>query len=439
MLILETKGQDTEQDRVKRRYLDEWVQAVNQQVASAARAGMSRSSREMCWISWQSTAARTSNTPDCRRTFMTFDAFRWGTRIIGEEMSVQTVMSLFEDRQVSLFEDRQQAMEDAESRRDWSAYCLADRELGALMKGSATFRRQVVVIAVTYVELMTEDFLKCVFTHRPKSMYNYLNQLADQKGKIDLREVLDAESKEVLLENLALRSARIASQGKFLVLARNIESLTRRKFQAGLVDEIESIVERRNRLVHEDTGDAVSSAEAVAALQSTMKLASDLARIALQCGIPATPWDMIGPDGMDIKYSYEINGQLARSHGPLPVGFGGDSLQHYERVVRDEVDSWISSVRSLGIESIICLLDTDELDLYQDLPTTLPDYYQSAGFQVRHIPAKDYQDPPLTAEHLSNIWVAYQALPKPVLVHCRDGYDRTGMAVEYIQEHLSRA
>ena len=29
MLILETKGQDSEQDQVKRRYLDEWVQAVN--------------------------------------------------------------------------------------------------------------------------------------------------------------------------------------------------------------------------------------------------------------------------------------------------------------------------------------------------------------------------------------------------------------------------
>ncbi len=29
MLILETKGQDTEQDQVKRRYLDEWIQAVN--------------------------------------------------------------------------------------------------------------------------------------------------------------------------------------------------------------------------------------------------------------------------------------------------------------------------------------------------------------------------------------------------------------------------
>lgn len=29
MLVLETKGQDTEQDRVKRRYLEEWIQAVN--------------------------------------------------------------------------------------------------------------------------------------------------------------------------------------------------------------------------------------------------------------------------------------------------------------------------------------------------------------------------------------------------------------------------
>jgi type III restriction enzyme len=29
MLVLETKGQDTEQDKVKRRYLDEWAQAVN--------------------------------------------------------------------------------------------------------------------------------------------------------------------------------------------------------------------------------------------------------------------------------------------------------------------------------------------------------------------------------------------------------------------------
>ena len=29
MLVLETKGQDTEQDKIKRHYLDEWTHAVN--------------------------------------------------------------------------------------------------------------------------------------------------------------------------------------------------------------------------------------------------------------------------------------------------------------------------------------------------------------------------------------------------------------------------
>ncbi|MCI0590606.1 MAG: DUF1064 domain-containing protein [Gammaproteobacteria bacterium] len=29
MLVLETKGKDTEQDQTKRRFLDEWVKAVN--------------------------------------------------------------------------------------------------------------------------------------------------------------------------------------------------------------------------------------------------------------------------------------------------------------------------------------------------------------------------------------------------------------------------
>ena len=419
---------------------------------------------------------------------MAFDAPYWGGRIIEEVSSVQTVVSLFETESALVVAlELKLAMEDDERNEidqrlrqwestrdqselsplpwwlgdDWheddsvkhyaeSAGELVDVKLGALtilpesrsarlsalMKGYETFRRQVVVLAVTYVELITEDFLKCAFTHCPKSMYSYLNQMADQKGKIDLREVLDAESKEALLDSLALKSARIASQGKFRVLAKNIESITRGKFQAGLVDEIEAIIERRNRLVHEDGGDTISPAEAVAALQSTIKLACDLARIALQCGIPATPWDLMGEDGVNIEYSYEIDGQLARSHAPGQLGIKGS---HSFQIFRRDVDNWISSVRCLGIESIICLLDTGELDLYRGLPATLLDYYREAGFHVRHIPAAHRQHPPLTAEQLSDVWLAYQKLPKPVLVHCCDGWDRTDMAIKHIQEQLSRA
>jgi protein tyrosine phosphatase (PTP) superfamily phosphohydrolase (DUF442 family) len=257
-----------------------------------------------------------------------------------------------------------------------------------------------------------------------------LNQLADQKGKIDLKEVLDAESKEALLDSLALKSARIASQGRFRVLAKNLEAITRRKFQAGLVDEIDAIIVRRNRLVHEDSGDAVSSAEAVAGLQSTIWLASDLSRIAIECGIPAIPWDIHHTAGVMVTLSYALDNQLVGGQRPM-YWAGGQA--------REEVDNWIEAVRSSGIKSIICLLDTDELDLYHDLPTTLLDYYREAGFHVRHIPAQDRQHPPLTTEHLSDIWLAYHELPKPVLVHCSDGRDRTEMAIRHIQEQLSKA
>jgi hypothetical protein len=40
--------------------------------------------------------------------------------------------------------------------------------------------------------------------------------------------------------------------------------------------------------------------------------------------------------------------------------------------------------------------------------------------------AEDDQFPPLTPEQLESVWSAYQRLPKPALVHCGAGVNRTG-------------
>lgn len=48
MLVLETKGQDTDQDRIKRASLAEWIEAVNQQGGFGRWAwGVSQSPREI--------------------------------------------------------------------------------------------------------------------------------------------------------------------------------------------------------------------------------------------------------------------------------------------------------------------------------------------------------------------------------------------------------
>ncbi|HSR47394.1 MAG TPA: tyrosine-protein phosphatase [Anaerolineales bacterium] len=117
---------------------------------------------------------------------------------------------------------------------------------------------------------------------------------------------------------------------------------------------------------------------------------------------------------------WAIQGRLARSAHPEP----------------DEVGPWLREAGDLGIRSIVCLLDDEQLGRYAGLPGGLLEAYRRAGFAVGHVPVKDLQDPPMAPSDLEAVWRLFTNMPSPILVHCWAGIDRTGAAVAYIQGRI---
>jgi Tyrosine phosphatase family len=116
-----------------------------------------------------------------------------------------------------------------------------------------------------------------------------------------------------------------------------------------------------------------------------------------------------------------------------------------EQTVADGVvEEWLLETLEFGISSIICLIGGDQLWLYRKaVPEGLLAKYREAGLAVFHISTVDQQTHPFTPEQYEEAWEAFQVLPKPVLVHCSAGMDRTGRIVSHIisrlEEQMSEA
>lgn len=141
-----------------------------------------------------------------------------------------------------------------------------------------------------------------------------------------------------------------------------------------------------------------------------------------------------------------IPDELACSHRPLRYHqlFGG-SARSLAPDAAPYVRDWADMIATYGIESIICLMSATEVGFYRDLELGTSDliaFYESR-FEVRHLPWEDpahsKTDHSIIEARKREIRVAaldaFDALLRPVLLHCSAGVDRSAPIAAYIWWH----
>lgn len=130
-----------------------------------------------------------------------------------------------------------------------------------------------------------------------------------------------------------------------------------------------------------------------------------------------------------MSFHVVLAGKLLRSSRP------GYPRGRDRPVPKSDVLEWLNQVREASVASILCLLDDRQLSMYADCAggTGLLEAYRQAGLVVGHVPVRDHKSPPLNREEMDQALECFRSLPKPVLIHCSAGIDRTGAVVERIR------
>ncbi|MGG6240134.1 hypothetical protein ACQ4N7_16035 [Nodosilinea sp. AN01ver1] len=127
-----------------------------------------------------------------------------------------------------------------------------------------TYRKQNFILIGTYFELITENFITVLFVESPEKMSGCLGLFKkdsgrrrgfDRDGRIPLKKILENESKESLINSLAIEASAEIMRRKNENIIDAINNLTRqsgKRINEEVVKKIIEVLNIRNQIVHEN-------------------------------------------------------------------------------------------------------------------------------------------------------------------------------------------
>lgn len=161
-------------------------------------------------------------------------------------------------------------------------------------RGEQFYNKQMVVIAGTYIELILKDYLGILFSHFPLRMYEYLytQDHAEHRGFVSLKEIVQVNGLDDLLKNLSEQATANALKGRFGAQVNNLEKISKESITEDLKQKLTSLVERRNRIVHEASPEEVKDDDVKGVLDTCLELISFLALASNKHSIPLDEYSL---------------------------------------------------------------------------------------------------------------------------------------------------
>ncbi|WP_166829874.1 hypothetical protein [Thalassoroseus pseudoceratinae] len=178
-----------------------------------------------------------------------------------------------------------------------AAWCLNDSASDEYLRGEMdiardVYMRQMVVLAATYTQLIVTDFFRHVFLAQPDRMHQVLPPDNKKFAQVPLADVVQTGSREELLSTLADQAASIIGAGEPDKIMKRLLAECNIKTKLSLVEDLKSLKELRNRIVHDDTNEKITFEQIHSMFGLLLALLYVLSLVADKYGLAC--WDETG-------------------------------------------------------------------------------------------------------------------------------------------------
>lgn len=155
----------------------------------------------------------------------------------------------------------------------------------SVKKALETFSGQMIVLAVAFVEGMTQEFVEALFKRHPERMHSFLST-GGKQGLVSFKTIIDSGSKEEIVGILAKDSSNILLQGKFEKNLDRVEEISKSSLPEELKRELIALAKDRNRIVHEAHTPSTEKDDVKSAFDRLDELLRWYGSVALDQGVP---------------------------------------------------------------------------------------------------------------------------------------------------------